>query len=219
MKYILIALLAVVGLFASTATSSSNKSLELNEHNTMLYNAEVTGETVGIASEILQRLVDERGEQDYPIYLVLDCPGGSIYAGEQFIQYAKTIPNLHTVTVFAASMCAGFVEALPGKRYIVENGVLMFHRAQGGFEGYFEDGEVESQLALWKAIVRTMEIRNASRMSMSLADYKAKVVYEWWMYGAGAVESKGADELIDIKCTRELIELGACPLFRFSQGE
>lgn len=190
------------------------KDIELSMHNTMVFNAPVSGENVNLAMSVLDSLVAERGEADYPIYLVLDCPGGEIYSGEAFIQYLKKIPKLETVTLFAASMCSSIAEAVPGTRHVVENGIFMFHRAQGNFEGYFESGEVESRLALWKSVVKHIELRNSKRINMSLADYKAKVVTEWWTYGEESVDAHVADDVVDINCTKELKDAGACPLYR-----
>lgn len=203
----------------------------LTTQNTVTIRGAITGTSVTVAMLDIATQVVRRGTQKYTIYLVLDSPGGSIVAGDAFIQFAKTIPNLDTVTIFSASMAAGIVEALPGRRLITENGILMFHRASGQFEGQFEDGEVESQLRLWKSIVRAMEIKNATRMGMGLQEYKDKIKDEYWLYGTEAVEKKGADAQVDIKCTPQLVkqkvrvfvesffgsgevQYSGCPLFR-----
>jgi ATP-dependent protease ClpP protease subunit len=203
----------------------------LTTTNTVTIRGEISGVSVTKAMAELAYQNIRRGRAPYKIYLVLDSPGGSIYAGDAFIQFAKTIRDLETVTIFSASMAAGIVQALPGRRLVTENGILMFHRASGSFEGQFEDGEVESQLRLWKAIVRAMEVKNSTRMGMSLEEYKQKSKDEYWLYGTENVTSKAADAQVDIKCSRALIEqtenvvvesffgvstikFSACPLFR-----
>lgn len=202
---------AVLGFSSSTARSASripasDSTVVLTPENSVVYRGVVDG---GSITSILLKLLDlnnKRSDVSQPIYLVMDCPGGSIAAGDSFIQAAKVIPNVKTVTIFAASMCAGIVEALPGERLVTENGILMFHRAKGSFEGQFEDGEIESQLALWKTIVRTMEQRNADRMSISLEEYKVEVKDELWVYGKDNLSKKSADRLVDIQCSKELVE-------------
>jgi ATP-dependent protease ClpP protease subunit len=173
----------------------------------------------------------KRGLNNYSLYLVLDSPGGGIDAGDTFIQYAKTIRNLHTITIASASMAAGIVGALPGNRYITDNGLLMFHRARGGVQGQIEEGEVETRLAMIKKLVLRMEYRNANRMRLSISDYKKAVKDELWLSAADAVSSGAADRVVDLRCTEELInkresvslqvfifnfklEFSACPLFR-----
>lgn len=173
----------------------------------------------------------KRGLNNYPIYLVLDSPGGGIDAGNSLIQYAKTIKNLHTITIFSASMAAAIVETLPGNRYITENGILMFHRAKGGVSGQLEDGEVETRLDMIKRLVRAMEVKNATRMKMTLPDYKLAVKDELWLQAEDSVSKNATDLIMDIRCTDELItrteamlidfvmfsirlEFSRCPLFR-----
>lgn len=215
--------------------AAPNERIVLTTQNTVVFRGTVDGGSITVAQMELVKLVKARGQAKYPIYLVLDSGGGSIIAGDAFIQFAKTIQNLETISIFAASMASGIVEALPGRRLITANGMMMFHRAKGQFEGQFEEGEVESQLALWKTVVRNMEQVNADRMSLPLAEYKAKVVNEYWLYGKQAVTEKVADAVIDIACTAPLIEsrttilvrsffgsatlnFSGCPLFRAPVG-
>jgi ATP-dependent protease ClpP protease subunit len=179
--------------------------IKLTTQNTITFRGAVTMASVTEAEVKLAALVAARGKSPYPIYLVFDSPGGSIVAGDNFIQFAKTVPNLETISIFSASMAAGIVQALPGTRHITKNGVLMFHRASGGFEGYFETGEIESQLKFWKSIVLNMELVNANRLGLPIAEYKQKVVGEYWVYGKDAVQDKAADKLVDLICTPELI--------------
>ena len=62
----------------------------------------------------------------------------------------KSIPqNIECIAIFAASMAHGILQACPGNRYIAPAGVSMIHRAKGGFQGQFNDGEVESRLEFW----------------------------------------------------------------------
>lgn len=186
----------------------------LNSKNTLTFKGIVDSASVVQMQLELAKLVVERGGKDYPIYLVLDCPGGSIYDGEQFIQFAKTVPNLKTISLFAASMCSGIVEGLPGDRLITDNGILMFHRARGEFSGQFEEGEVESQLKFWKAFVGGMEQRNADRMKLSLPEYKNKIKDELWLYGKDAVKQNAADKTVDILCSADLINSKSVQLIR-----
>lgn len=180
-------------------------ALLLTPKNTVNIRTGVTDESMLLAQQQLAELDLIRGKKDYPIYIVLNTPGGSVYAGENFIQFAKNYKNVKTITIFAASMGAVIVESLPGQRLITNNGILMFHRARGQFEGQFAEGELESRLRLWTAIVNSMSERVAARMKMSLQEYKDKIVNELWIYGNEAIVQNAADEVVDIKCSQELI--------------
>lgn len=183
-----------------------NKAVNLNSLNTVLIRGEVTQESMTKASLDLGTLVKRRGVKTYPIYVVLDSPGGEVQSGISFIEYAKVIPNVRTITIFSASMAAAIVEGLPGSRLITGNGVLMFHRASGDFGGQFEVGEVETRLYAMKHLIRGTETVEAHRMGLTLEQFKAKIVAELWMFGPQAVQNKAADKVVDIVCAQELTE-------------
>ena len=98
-------------------------------------------------------------------------------------------------------MAHGIAQAIPGKRYATSNSILMAHRASGGFNGQFNDGELESRLKLWKEIVQRMELRNAERLGLDIKDYKLKVINEWWCTGSNCKKENVVDEIISIKCS------------------
>ncbi len=192
-------------LMLLTTTAYSQQSITLTPDNHVLLRTEVTDQSINKLINQLNTQVVKRGIKQYPIYIVLDSPGGSITAGLSFIEYAKTLPNVETITIFAASMAAGIVEALPGKRSILETGIIMFHRAAGGVSGQFESGELESRLDLYKRMVRNMEAVNAKRMSLSLDTYKSKVKDELWILGFESVSKKSNDEVVSIVCSPDLL--------------
>lgn len=200
-KSLLLSVLVTVGSFGASA-----KSILLEDKNHVALRNEVNDSTITKLELELAKKVAERGSKDYTIFIVLDSPGGSIDSGIAFEEFSKTFKNIETITIFAASMAAGIVEALPFKRNILESGTLMFHRARGGIEGQFEDGELESRLTFYKKIVRSMEVTNASRMNMTIEFYKQSVKDEMWIYGTDAVADKAADEVVSVECTQSLIE-------------
>jgi ATP-dependent protease ClpP protease subunit len=205
MKKLLIALALLLPSFG-LAQPLAPVQIGLTTANTVTFRGEVDGMSTSRVMLALIELVKVRGSSQYPIYLVLDSPGGDIETGGAFIEFVRTIPNVHTITIFGASMAAGIMQGLPGKRYVTDTGGVMFHRARGSMSGQFEDGELESRLDFFKKVVRNMEQVNASRIGITLADYKAKVINEWWIYGAEAVQQKVADAVAVIKCSPQLIE-------------
>ncbi len=198
-------ILGLILLTAVIAFGAPNRVVTLRTDNTVVIRGEVSPASMADAEQRLIDIVLKRAKND-TTYIVLDSPGGSIDSGEEFIQFAKLIPNVETISLFAASMASAIVEGLPGRRLVAENGTLMFHRAKGGLQGQFEDGEIETRLSYAKSIVRSMEVRSSARMSMTLDAYKSAVKDEYWLYGAGAVSKNAADEVIDVACSRQLIE-------------
>lgn len=201
MRYLLAIVLLTVSFLSQART------VTLTTKNTVILRGEVSSTSVAEVEKDIIEAVKKRGRQSYTIYLVLDSPGGSIVDGEDLIQFLKPIRGLETISLFAASMASAIVEALPGKRLLPENGTLMFHRATGGFSGQFETGEVEARLFYAKTIVRQMEVRNASRLGITLEAYKNAVHNELWLYSSQNLgKIKAADEMIDLVCTKQLID-------------
>jgi len=201
-----IILLILTLTFAVEAKTPESEAIALTVKNHCYLDGQVSSASMGAMKDCLATKHLKRGKLGYPIYLVINSPGGSVYAGLDFIRFARNIPNLKTYTIFAASMASAIVEHLPGRRYADRDAIYMFHRAKGSFSGQFEDGEVEKQLKLWKEIVRSMERRSSKRIGISLADYKARVKDEWWIVGKDNVIENVADEIRDVYCSNELLK-------------
>jgi ATP-dependent protease ClpP protease subunit len=159
----------------ASAQIPSREIVRLNSNNTVLLRGEITEASVLDVSLDLAKVVAKRGFKLHPIYLVIDSPGGEIDAGIAFVEFAKIVPNLRTITIFAASMAAFTVEGLPGNRLITNNGVLMFHRARGQISGQIEVGELETRLAFTKKQILGMENVSAARLGLNIFQYKANV--------------------------------------------
>lgn len=224
-------MLLTLALLLPLSSFAANERVVLNSLNTVVYRGEVTGASAIKAQLKLAQLAIKRGMKGYPIYLVLDSPGGSIEAGFMFIQFAKLIPNVHTISIFAASMASAIAQSLPGDRLVTENGITMFHQAYAGVEGTVEVGSLESTLHLIKRRVLMLENANASRMKLPLATYKDLVSKELWLDAEDSLAYRTADKVVDIVCTAELLlssekisfqsmfgsitfTFSGCPLFR-----
>jgi len=180
------------------------KNIMLKTYNVCTIDGEVDGYSMQQAKLCLFDQVIKRKGRNYPIYLYINSPGGSVYDGIKFIEFAKTIKNLHTVTSFAASMAAAIVEQLPGKRYVVESGIFMFHRASGSVSGQIESGEIEVRLKFWKDIIKQSEQNQADRIGITLKQYKDNIINEWWLYGTSNIEQGVADEVVSVTCSSKL---------------
>lgn len=192
-------------LFFSMLCATSHAKVVLTTYNSCTLDQQVDANTMRDLKLCLVDKVAHRRGRSYPIYIYLNSPGGSIYDGINFLSFAKTIKNLHTITQFSASMAAAISQGIPGKRYMTENGIYMFHRAKGSFSGQFEDGELESRLKMWKSIVRNMEQMQADRIGITLEDYKKKRLNEWWLYGKDAVKQNVSDGAVRVLCSKKLI--------------
>jgi ATP-dependent protease ClpP protease subunit len=195
-----------IGMKAAGAQVAMNEKVMLNSNNMVLLRGEVNEDSIGRLELDLAKVVAKRLFKDYPIYLVIDSPGGEVDTGLDFIEVAKLVPNLRTIVIFGASMAADITESLPGERMMTNKGVLMFHRARGQFQGQFEVGELESRFEFAKKQILDLETTVANRLKMSIFEFKGHAKDEWWLNAKEAVQYKAADKIVDISCSQELID-------------
>ena len=200
----MIRFLTILTLFLTSLNLQALETVLLKRNNTYTFRGPVTWNSISHAQSSILKL-DSKLPKDEPIYLVLDTPGGSVFAGKAFLDAMKSIDReIKTVTMDAASMGFIFVQHL-GERLITPTGSLMSHRASGGVRGQF-NGELESRLKYYKSVFRHMEKIVADRVGLSLEEYQKAIINEWWSYGEEALDDNLADKLVNIKCSRALLK-------------
>jgi ATP-dependent protease ClpP protease subunit len=179
--------------------TAKSESLILKADNTVSLSTQVNAESVTAAMLDIQRL--NQIETDEPILLVLNTPGGSVFDGLDFIRFAKTSRRpIHTVTIFAASMGFQIVQALPGKRYMAEFGVLMSHRAAvSGVSGQYP-GELNVRVNFFQEISEVMDAGVAKRAGITLKEYQDLIHDEYYATPSKAISARFADENADLSC-------------------
>lgn len=132
-------------------------------------------------------------------YLVLDTPGGSVDAGNSFIDFAKSLGvKIDTVTIFAASMGFHLVQNLD-KRYVMNSSTLMSHRASlrlGGELG----GEFDVRLNWIRRTITKMDLVVSKRVNMKYHDYTNLIRDELWLDGQDSIKYRMADNVVNVKC-------------------
>jgi ATP-dependent Clp protease protease subunit len=189
------------------SSNTSLKEIVLSKDNVAILDDVIEGESV---SKVLTKLreLDAVNKSAYPIYLFLNTPGGSIQDGLELIEGVQGINRpVNTITLFAASMGWQTVQNL-GQRYILSNGVLMSHKAKGGFSGEFGDGisQIDSRYALWMERILQLDKQTVKRTNgkQTLASYRAQYENEMWLTGSQAVARGYADELVSVRCSKDL---------------
>lgn len=198
-------IMLLLALFLSLSLSA--KELKLSEDNTLVLNQAFTSNSV---AELIQEAtkLDANLKSGYPIYLFLYTPGGSIQAGLELFEYFKGLNRpVHTITLFAASMGFQTVQHL-GKRYILNYGVLMAHKARGGFQGEFGGGlsQLDARYGMWLRRINMMDELAVKRSAgkQTLKSYRAAYDNELWLNGPEAVAGGYADEVVTVKCDLSL---------------
>lgn len=219
-------LLFIVAILLSFSINAEN--IILKADNTVSLNTAVSDESITDIMLDVQRL--NKIETDEPIYLVLNTPGGSVFAGINFIRYALTSRRpIYTITIFAASMGFQIVQALPGKRLMAFSGVLMSHRAAvSGVAGQYP-GELNVRVNFYQDISTELDVGVAKRAGITLKEYQALIHDEYYANNEKAIKDKFADQSVGVSCDASLdttynkdfqtvlgpveVEFASCPLF------
>lgn len=162
-------------------------NINLTDKNTLNLRGRIDKDNVDMIIKNYKKL--RKISKTETIYLVVESGGGYIYDGFRLIDVLKNDKNLHTVTIFAASMASAIVETLPGTRFMVPNATFMFHRA-GGLK-YAID-------------LLPLEKGNADRIGISLDDYRMRALQEWWIKGEENLKLNIADKSVTITCDDSL---------------
>ncbi|MGK7907145.1 MAG: ATP-dependent Clp endopeptidase proteolytic subunit ClpP [Synechococcus sp.] len=101
---------------------------------------------------IAQMLFLEAEDPEKDIYMYINSPGGSVYAGLGIFDTMEHVqPDVCTVCMgLAASMGAFLLSAgAPGKRMALPNARIMIHQPLGGAQGQATDVEIQARETLF----------------------------------------------------------------------
>lgn len=173
--------------------------VQLNAGNTLSLRLPVSSNTMGTLQVGLLEL-SKKLPSNAKIFLILDTPGGSVDAGNKFIDISKTIPQeIVTITRFAASMGFQIVQNL-GTRFILPHGQLMSHNAH--IEGF--GGDVPGNgLTRFNALLRDLALDDlviAQRLGLTFEAYRDMIKAEYWVTGTDAVRDRAADAIVLPTC-------------------
>jgi ATP-dependent protease ClpP protease subunit len=179
------------------------KIITLEDKNMVVFRGPVTDNSVSRLMLKIQRRSNSLSAST-PIFLVIDSPGGSVFAGLNFIDFLEALPQkIHTVTLFAASMAFQIVQN-QNTRYVLRQGTLMSHRARLSKLSGQMDGELESRYKMIKRKIDYLDVVAADRMGMALDEYKRMIKDEYWVHGFDAVGDQAADEMVLLRCGKSL---------------
>jgi ATP-dependent Clp protease protease subunit len=225
-------IVAAVAAYPLVSAGKSNDSsrIVLTADNTVNLNGEINDQSVAATIQALYKL-DSKSKK--PIYLFIYSPGGSIQAGFELIEAAKGLQRpVDTITMFGASMAFNTVQAL-GNRNMLKNGILMAHRASGGFEGSFggqAPSQIDSRYSFWLQRIKELDEQTVakSKGKQTMKSYLDTYKNEAWFTGSQAVEQGYADNIVTVRCDKSLegtsihkvdfmgmqiqFETAACPL-------
>lgn len=181
------------------------ETVNLNDNNSVFLKDVVMDDSI---TQVISELAKREGNTEPVLYLVLDTPGGSVFAGLNLINYLKGFKKpVKTVTVFAASMGFQIAQGNPHDRLIADTGVLMSHPMSGGMGGEIGNGlSLDSRIGYIKEIVQTMDNQVVARTKgkTTLEKYQKAYDNELWTTGKNAIQKGYADSVVSLGCSPEL---------------
>jgi ATP-dependent protease ClpP protease subunit len=185
--------------------SVSSETIVLTEDNHIVFSGVVNDESVAKAQVDLVR-VALKTPISQPIYLVIESPGGSVTAGNRFIDFGNSFPHkIKPICLFCASMGYHMFQSFD-ERIVYSSSTLMSHRVSiGGLSGQVP-GEAVSRLNDIISVSGEMDAKVAKRIGITLKAYQELIYDELWLSGDGAVKTNHADRIAKIRCHESLFK-------------
>jgi len=196
-------LLIGLSLLVSTLVSCDSKVVTLTANNFVSLIGPVSRNSVDdLIKSFNSKNILEYIQEEGKIILYINSPGGSVFAGNHLVQYIKTLQsqNISVDCVGQNFMSMGFVIMQScSKRYAMFDSIGMQHQMSLGMKGNLENFKTHFNLIeRVNAMLIDMEIK---KIGISKADYLENILSDWWSYGIENVENNIVDDLINVKCT------------------
>ncbi len=181
---------------------SASKILEFTSRNLIT----IRGPIQGTSTTNWINQINDRDPDADTMYIYLSSPGGSVLEGNKIIDQIKTMElagvNVVCVADFAASMAFVILQACQ-KRTALPSSVLMQHQMSLGLEGPIEN--INNYLDFIQQIRANLELMQAERLNMTVSQFQNKIVNDWWVPGYNAKNASVIDDLVMVKCSKEII--------------
>lgn len=167
------------------------KVLELTDDNTIEFVGEVNDASM---DKLISDINSHQGKADR-LYLIIDSPGGSVFAGAramQAIQGSKT--PIDTVCLGICASMGAQLHALGSKRYMTTQAVLMYHPASGGLQGDFNI--MSSRLVFLTKYFAKMDLYIANRAGIPYEEFQRRLRSEYWLDAQDATFEHFNDSIV-----------------------
>lgn len=153
----------------------------------------------------VKQAVLARGKSAYPIYLVINSEGGSVYEGLQLVEEVMKHKNIHTITIRGYSMGGVLPQLLLNStRYYHKTSRFLFHPIR-----HYINGITSVQLLQYTQNMYRMEVLMSetiiARMRTTPENYFLNINTDKILKGNLIVKHNIADEVVKIKCSQDAI--------------
>ncbi len=152
-----------------------------------------------IANLIVAQLLHlESEDPDKDIFIYVNSPGGSVYAGLAIYDTMQFIkPDIHTICVGIAMSMGALLLAggTKGKRSALPNSKILIHQVSGGFQGQATDIEIQARETI--ATKRRLEEIIAKHADQDLEKVSRDMERDYFMTAQEAQEYGIIDNVIE----------------------
>lgn len=151
-----------------------------------------------ISQEII-RLNTERSKE--PILLVIDSPGGAVFAGTKIISAIEASKRpVYTVCYGLCASMAAMIHQYGHKRLMVDRSMLMFHNAAGGVEG--EMNKMLSRLNTINNYVNKLDYYVAKRAQINFTEFTRMTSEELWLDAEDSLNRFFSDQTVTVNLSK-----------------
>lgn len=196
LRFMLLSILLSLPLVALAQT----KEILLTEKNSI----SLVGTVDEYSIQPIQDRIDEL-EDNEELFIFIDSPGGSVFAGIGLVEELKTTKKKITcIARKAISMAFSIYQACP-VRLATPMGILMQHRMGLGMQG--NPDELTSRASAGSGLEHVLNLSDATRLQLTLKDFEEKIRYEYWIIGEEAIlNAKAADGIVNVKRPKKVKE-------------
>ena len=171
------------------------ETIELDTNNTVVLRGEVNESSVGSVIKGIENINSDI------VYLYLDTPGGSVFAGMQLVSYIRASPK-KVVAVVNTAISMGFVILQAADERIgTESSLAMQHTVSYGIRPQPAPNAVSFQRFLERS-TELMDRAQSKRIGISYVDFKQKTRSDWWTYGQDVIDANIVDRSATVTCTK-----------------
>lgn len=140
-------------------------------------------------------------ETDSPILLVIDSPGGAVFAGSKVISAIEASRRpVYTICYGLCASMAAMIHQYGHKRLMVSRSVLMFHNASGGAQG--EVNQMLSQLHFVDRFCLKMDAYIADRAGINYYEFANLLNSQVWIDAEDSLSKGFSDQTVSLNLSR-----------------
>jgi len=178
--------------------------IELTTTNLVVLRGPITAQS---ASKFVKDFhVLEHKDEVQRIYVYVNSPGGSIFAGDSVTNMVSSSKKEVVMIIeFAASM-AFHISQFGTKKLILPTGTMMQHHASGGPNGQ-QFPNVDKEWSWLKRKVVLMNKKDAAHcVRTGYKQFMKNIDRDWWLLSDEAVKSGCADAVVSkLTCSKDLV--------------